>query len=98
MEELRRIIQHRLLTDYDILLQENINEDKIRYYIDQIAETMPNKEKEFLKDPKVRSDLAREIMENIVGLGPLKPLIDDPEITEIMVNGHDKIFLKGAGR
>ncbi|MFH1621611.1 MAG: CpaF family protein [Candidatus Omnitrophota bacterium] len=98
MEELRRIIQHRLLTDYDVSLQENISEDKIRYYIDQITETLPNKEKEFLKDPKVRNELAREIMENIVGLGPLKPLIDDPEITEIMVNGHDKIYFERRGK
>ncbi|MBL7196476.1 MAG: CpaF family protein [Candidatus Omnitrophica bacterium] len=98
MENLRKMIQRRLLTDYDILLQENIDEEKIRYYIDKIVETLPNRERELLKDVKVRRDLAKVIMDNIIGLGPLKSLIDDPEITEIMVNGPHKIYFERHGR
>ncbi|MDD5005202.1 MAG: CpaF family protein [Candidatus Omnitrophica bacterium] len=98
MEDLKKMIQHRLVNDYDILFQENINEEKIRSYIDKIAETLPSKEKEELKNEKMRKDIAREIMDSIIGLGQLKPLIDDPEITEIMVNGHDKIYIERNGR
>ncbi len=98
MEDLRKIIQRRLMTDYDILLKENIDEGKIKYYIDQIVETLPSKEREYLRNPKVRDDIAREIMESIIGLGPLKPLIDDPEITEIMVNGPNKIYIERGGK
>jgi len=98
MEDLKKIIQRRLMTDYDILLKENIDEGKIKYYIDQIVETLPSKEKEYLRNPKVRDDIAREIMESIIGLGPLKALIDDPEITEIMVNGPNKIYVERGGK
>jgi pilus assembly protein CpaF len=98
MENLKKIIQSRLMSDYDILLKENIDEEKIKYYIDQIAETLPNKEKEFLRNPKVRSEIAKSIVDSIVGLGPLKALIDDPEITEIMVNGPHKIYVEKKGK
>ncbi|NQU19275.1 CpaF family protein [bacterium] len=98
MEELSKRIQHRLITDYDILFQENINKEKIRHYIDKVVESLPNREKEFFRDSKIRDELASTIMNNIIGLGPLKSLIDDPEITEIMVNGHDKIYIERKGK
>ena len=98
MEELRKRIQHRLIADYDILFQENINKEKIRHYIDKVVESLPNREKEFFRDSKIRDELASTIMNNIIGLGPLKSLIDDPEITEIMVDGHDKIYIERKGK
>ncbi|MFC1646374.1 CpaF family protein [Candidatus Omnitrophota bacterium] len=98
MEDLKKVIQHRLMTDYDILLQENISEEKIKHYIDKIVGTLSTKEKEFLMNPKVKSDIAKSIMDSIVGLGPLKSLIDDPEVTEIMVNGYNRIFIERKGK
>lgn len=98
MQDLRKMIQQRLMTDYDILFQENINEEKIIFYIDQIVETLPNKEKDLLKNPSLKRELARHIMDSIEGLGPLKPLMDDPNVTEIMVNGPDKIFVERKGQ
>lgn len=98
MEELRRKIQERLVSDYDILLQKNINEEKVRNYIDQIIDMLPTKEKEALKNSNVRNVLAREIMDNIIGLGPIKRYIDDPEVTEIMVNGPNRIFVEKNGK
>ena len=98
MEDLRRIIQSRLLSDYDILFQDNINEEKIIYYINQIAGTLPKTEKELLKDPGVKKKISRAIMESIEGLGPLKSLMDDPSVTEIMINGYDKIFVERRGQ
>lgn len=98
MEDLIEMIQRRLITDYNILLRENIDEEKVIYYIDQIAETLPNKEKELLRNAKVRRDVAKVIMDNIIGLGPLRSLIDDPQITEIMVNGPNKIYVERNGK
>lgn len=44
------------------------------------------------------SRLVRELVDEAVGLGPLEPLLADPEITEIMVNRHDEIYVERAGR
>lgn len=45
-----------------------------------------------------RNRLVREIYHNVVGLGPLEPLLEDPEITEIMVNGPHHIYVERRGR
>ena len=51
MDELKKRIQHRLITDYDILFQENINEERVKYYIEKVVETLPSKERELFKYP-----------------------------------------------
>lgn len=45
-----------------------------------------------------RGKLIKEIFDDIVGLGPLEPLLEDPEISEIMVNGPYRIYVERKGR
>ncbi|CAM5458422.1 CpaF family protein OS=Streptomyces tendae OX=1932 GN=GUR47_15695 PE=3 SV=1 [Streptomyces tendae] len=45
-----------------------------------------------------RSQLIRRVVDEALGLGILEPLLEDPSITEIMVNGPDAIFVERAGR
>ena len=48
-------------------------------------------------DAEQRQVLVRQVLDEVCGLGPLQPLLDDPTITEIMVNGCDKLFFERAG-
>lgn len=45
-----------------------------------------------------RITLIRELADDALGLGPLQVLLDDPTITEIMVNGPDQVFVERGGR
>ncbi len=45
-----------------------------------------------------REALARDLLDEAVGLGPLEALLADPEVTEIMVNRYDEIFVEVRGR
>jgi pilus assembly protein CpaF len=45
-----------------------------------------------------RTRIAQDVSDEILGHGPLEPLLRDPEITEIMVNGPDAIFVERAGK
>ena len=45
-----------------------------------------------------RTRIAQEVSDEILGHGPLEPLLRDGEITEIMVNGPDDIFVERAGK
>jgi pilus assembly protein CpaF len=45
-----------------------------------------------------RSRVAQEVADDILGHGPLEPYLRDPEVSEIMVNGHDQIYVERAGR
>jgi len=45
-----------------------------------------------------RRSVIRGVVDRIVGLGPLEPLIEDPEITESMVNGPKQVFIERSGK
>ncbi len=42
--------------------------------------------------------IVRQIGDSVLGLGPLEPFVRDPEVTEIMANGWDSIYVERAGR
>ncbi|HEY1653868.1 MAG TPA: CpaF family protein, partial [Candidatus Tumulicola sp.] len=44
------------------------------------------------------AQLRQEIMNEALGLGPLEDLIDDPDVTEIMVNGPESIYVERHGK
>ena len=48
----------------------------------------------FDEQEKIQSDLIDEVF----GLGPLEPLLRDPKISDILVNGKDKVFIERGGR
>jgi len=45
-----------------------------------------------------RHELVQSIAADILGLGPIEQFMADPEVTEVMVNGDDSIFIERAGR
>jgi pilus assembly protein CpaF len=45
-----------------------------------------------------RERLVEEILDEILGLGPLEPLLRDPEISDILINGYETIFVEKKGR
>ena len=45
-----------------------------------------------------RERLAREILDEIFGLGPLEPLLKDPSISDILVNRYDKVYVEREGK
>src|ERR1700690_3809833 len=45
-----------------------------------------------------RERLAREILDEIFGLGPLEPLLKDPTITDILVNRFDRVYVERNGK
>ncbi len=45
-----------------------------------------------------RVRVASEILDDIMGHGPLEPYLRDPDVSEIMVNGHDQMYVERSGR
>ena len=54
------------------------------------TERTPLKSKDFQK-------VVDDLMNEVLGLGPLEPLIADPTVNDILVNGHDNIYVERAG-
>jgi len=64
-------------------------EDRIRSLVDREAGIL---------DPATRDDVACRIAQRSFGLGPLEPLLADPEIDEIMVTGARLVWIERRGR
>ncbi len=45
-----------------------------------------------------RATLAQQIADEILGYGPLEPLLRDPDVTEVMVNGFDTVYIERSGK
>ncbi|MGA8254975.1 MAG: CpaF family protein [Nocardioides sp.] len=45
-----------------------------------------------------RAKVTQEISDDILGYGPIEPYLRDPDVSEVMVNGHDSVWLEKSGR
>ncbi len=54
-------------------------------------------EEKLLFNRDTREQILEWVIADIVGYGPIEPLLNDPDITEIMVNGHDEVFVERFG-
>ena len=46
----------------------------------------------------IRQQIFHEILDEMTGFGPIQPLLDDPDISEVMVNGPKKVFIEKGGK
>ena len=52
-----------------------------------------------LKLPEnLRNQLFREVLDDLIGYGPIQPLLDEPEITEVMVNRPNQVYIERQGK
>ena len=54
-------------------------------------------EENILYNHSTRNQMLEWVIADIIGYGPIEPLLKDSEITEIMVNGYDKVFVERFG-
>jgi pilus assembly protein CpaF len=55
-------------------------------------------EEGFMLNPSELQDMLQKLTDDILGLGPLESLLRDEDITEIMVNGPDRVYVEREGR
>ncbi len=67
---------------------------RVSAIVDDILQKQPNLQ--FSRDQRTR--FTSELLDEILGLGPLEVLMRDPGVTEIMVNAFDKIFIEQKGK
>jgi len=67
---------------------------RVAAIVDDILQKQPNLQ--FSREQRER--FSSELLDEILGLGPLEVLMRDPAVTEIMVNAFDKIFIEQKGK
>jgi len=96
--ELKNRVQHRLIQEIDAKLLTNTREmnDQQRAEVQQkIAEALLREEQ---IPPLEREQIAIDLYAEIIGYGPIQPLLDDPEVSEVMVNAPDQIYVEKKGK
>lgn len=72
-------------------------EDALRRTIEQLIDEKLAADKIPI-GKQLRDKLMQDVVNEMVGFGPLEELLSDETVTEIMVNGHDTIFVEQKGR
>jgi pilus assembly protein CpaF len=94
--DLKNRVQTRLLAELDPSMDISKVSD-VRSTIQDLFEQILTEENIILSRPE-RHRLFEQISAEILGFGPLQPLLEDEDITEVMVNGAKNIYIERAGK
>jgi pilus assembly protein CpaF len=95
--EWKQKISEKLLTVLDLSLIDTVEDDKARKEIRDIADQLLAEESAPLSR-KQRKLIIERIEDEVMGLGPLEPLLADHTISDILVNGYDTIYVERRGK
>lgn len=93
----KRELHERLLTSLDIAAAGALSEDQLRSEVRRAAEELCRQAPELFSLGE-RDRLVREVMDETFGLGPLEPLMRDPAVTDILINGPRTVYVERGGR
>lgn len=94
---LKETIYAKLMEQIDLQTASRLPDGELRgQIIDLIGEIVM--EQKLPVNSQEQQQLAAEIVDDMVGLGPLEPLLKDEAITDIMVNGPDQIYIERKGK
>jgi len=94
--ELKNRVQKKVIAELDPRMDLSLT-GEVRAVIEQMFSTVLAEENAILSRTE-RNVLLEQIVAEIMGLGPLEPLLNDETITEIMVNGANKIYVEREGK
>ncbi len=93
---LKVAIHQRLLDKINLAALEKMPRDKIAEQISPLVRKLLNEERAALNTSEY-AQLLSEILDEVLGLGPLEPLLKDPMISDILVNTHSQVFVERLG-
>lgn len=94
--DLKTRVQNKLLSELDPSMDVTRTEE-VRRTIQDLFEQILAEENIVLSRPE-RARLFEQIAAEILGFGPLQPLLEDDTITEIMVNGPKNVYVERKGK
>lgn len=89
-------LHRRLLDLINLSALEKMTRPQIETEIGELVHEQLALQKHALNQEE-RKRLVADILDELLGLGPLEPLLQDHSITDILVNGHDVVFVERSG-
>jgi pilus assembly protein CpaF len=96
-QELKTTLHRELLGKIDLEKLTSLEDVRARAQVQQVIQDLIV-ELETPLSTGERDRLAREVLHEVFGLGPLEPLLQDATINDILVNTYRKVYVERAGR
>jgi pilus assembly protein CpaF len=96
-QELKVRIHQKLLDRVDLSVMESLTPERLKEEIAILVERLLSEEAMVVNDSE-RAGLVRDIQHEMLGLGPLEPLLADPTISDILVNSHSQVYVERRGK
>ncbi len=93
---LKATIHRKLIQKLAMDRLKHADRDALRSEFAQIIETLVGAESTPMTYQE-RERLSQEVLDEVFGLGPLEPLLKDPEISDILVNTHKNVYIEKKG-
>jgi pilus assembly protein CpaF len=93
----KQLVLPRVLGTLDLSMIAVIDEKRARVQIRDVATRLINEEAAPLSVIQ-RRHVVRQIEDEVMGLGPLEPLLADPSVSDILVNGPNNIYVERSGK
>jgi pilus assembly protein CpaF len=94
--DLKVELHQKLLDLINLQALETMSREQIEAEVGDIVREQLAKQNQALNNAE-RKQLVGDVLDELLGLGPLEPLLKDPTITDILVNGCDKVFIERYG-
>jgi len=94
---LRTTLHNRLLKTIDLSAVDHMVDSELKEYLKSCIQKIVTSDQIVISDDNL-AHLVYEIQNEIIGLGPIEPLISDPSISDILVNNYRTIFVERKGR
>ena len=98
VNEVRQRIQQSLAELLGPTLYDEIADaDELEHKVRQTLSELLSREETPLTTPD-RSRIVQEVVDEVLGHGPIEPLLRDPTVTEVMVNGPQRVYVERSGQ
>jgi pilus assembly protein CpaF len=89
-------LHRRLIEEINLQALERLTEHEIRAHVQQLVSQYILVERLALNEQEL-NDFVSEILDEMTGLGPLEPLLKDASISDILINGHECVYIERGG-
>ena len=98
LDELRQKVHHLLIEEVGpTLYDRRVGQDELRRHVQEQLLAILGREKVPLSSLD-RAQLLQDVLDDVIGYGPIDGLLNDPDITEVMVNGPERVYVERKGK
>src|SRR5205085_7794068 len=95
--ELKSEIHRKLIGVLNLERVSSIPKDRVRSEIGRVVERLLEEERVPMTAAE-QNKIIEEVLDEVLGLGPLEPLLKEPSISDILINRHNKVFIERNGK